>query len=303
MKTYPGGHRHLKRCDPRIKALWRLLVNHCDKESFEISYKRGPLAASLAVSTSTIDRWLNHFEKWGWIERQRRFGGRGQGNVILMTWLKRGFELHQKRKRAESYLEEKRERYEQNKRNYERSSHRQTTLKPSSRDLKNRAMKDARMTLTRLLQNQKPSIRRHAVAAFGKWAKERKPTLDVFYRLIERLRRLEKLSRPKWAKTTKDVYRWIRGLINNMLVHKNWHEKLEARFQMKRTTQILKKIERIIGEEKNCPICKQAHTHDDFEYGADEKGLTNCIGWLRLKRADYAEIWHSASKNGRKEFA
>jgi len=289
MKTYPGGHRHLKRCDPRIKTLWRVLVNHCDRESFEVCYKRQELADLLGVSASTIDRWLNHFEQWNWIERPRRYGGRGQGNVIVMIWLQRGLELYEKRKRAEMYLEDKRQKREQNKANYQRSLQRQTALEPPTGYFKNRAVMKCRIALKGKIQN--PAYLRHAVAAFGQWIKQCKPEEWRIKAILARLQAMRHLPKPKWVKAAQDVFRWIRGLITNMLVYRNWEEKFQARLEVKRATKQLQKIKRAIDQKKNCPICEKHHSKAEFEEGADASGRTNCIGSLRLKRSEFNEIW------------
>lgn len=247
------------------------------------------LAELLGVSESSIRRWLNFFEKKQWIERPRRYGGAGKGNVIVMVWVQRGVELYERRKRALNYQKEKRERYEQNRENYKRLSQETNNTTTPNGDLKNRAMRDARMALKRFIK--KTHECRHAASAFGQWVKQHQPTIERVNAIVDRLRALKQLPKPKWVKSPSDIYRWIRGLIFNLLVHPNWEAKFEARLEMKLCHKQLRQIEQSVMDNSPCPICSAAHSKADFEHGCDEKGRTNCIGWVRLRRADAGEIW------------
>lgn len=244
----------------------------------------------LNIHKNTVRNHLSWMAKHNLIAFTNRYGGRGQGVQIKVLWLERGADLAARRQRAEQYQLKKRQKREQNMQNYKRVQQDKQRLIHPTGDLKNRAMKTIRTILKDQIKH--PLFARHATNAFGLWIKRCQPTAEALTTFIERLRAMKRLPVPQWCKKVPDVYRWIRGLITNLIVYPDWQERFEARAEVKRYNKSLKAMQKAVMDNKPCPICKESHTQDDFEYGEDENRQRNCAGWLREQRADALKLWH-----------
>lgn len=293
MRFHPGGHRNLKRCDARIIGLFSVLMNMADGESFIIEhFNQSETARRFGVHPNTIRNWLDHFERWGFIKRECRYGGRGI--VIEVSWLERGKQLEEAHRR---YLGHKKEAIQKRQQNKEKwltlQQDEKHSLHPTG-DSKNRAMRDARLILTDRIKER--LIATHAVRAFGMWIKQHNPTRERIRVILQRLRSVKRLPVPRWCKEVQDVYRWIRGLITNLLADRNWIERFEAKLEKKQLRKVLKRIDEAAKRGEICPICKRKHSVVETERGRNRNGDLNCAGWAWNRLQNMLEVCHAPPK-------
>lgn len=249
--------------------LWRLLVNHCDQETFEVTYLNEHLAELLCMSTSTISRWLQFFENKGWIERPRRFGGRGLGNTIIVTWLQRGKELHERRKKAEQYQAEKKERKRQN---LERYAQRQTELK-TPKDLNSRGAVLGTMRQILAPRINSEGVVERCLSVAGKWLKKGYP-LERMKQILETLKAIDHIPVPRWATDARSVFRWFESLLLKLAsMGSAWWDKLKIRLEAKHFHKLAQKVEEAAETGQGCPVCGNPH-----------KDPQRCSEWAYLRR-------------------
>ena len=83
LKTHPGGHRNAKRFDPKIKALWRILVEKCGDETFTLEVNVSALSSTLNVDRKTVRRWLAFMEEYRLLAVKNRQGWRYRSELGL----------------------------------------------------------------------------------------------------------------------------------------------------------------------------------------------------------------------------
>lgn len=281
LKTFPGGNRHLKRCDPRIKALWRLLVNHCDLTTFEVSANKTRLAKLLNVHPNTIGNWLSFFEKRGWIERPRRYGGRGQGSIIHLLWLAQGKDLYERRQRAEMHQKQKREKQEQNRVKYVTIQQRQKALKKPKDISRGSVIGTMRQVLAPRINN--PETIEHCLSVAGRWLFKSGYPVKRMCKIVDALKAIPRIPVPKWAKDKRSIFRWFESLLLKLaFMGKEWWHKLNKKLEAKRLYKLAHKTTEASETGKRCPICKNIH-----------QGSERCSEWAYAKgdlaMSDYRE--------------
>jgi len=283
LKTHPGGHRGLRRFDPRILGLWHVLVNRADQETFEVELNMTQLAKTFGVARSTMQRWLAFFERHHLLKLSQRHGGRGRGLTVCMTWLKKGAQLALRRQKALGYKRE------QMRGKAETVAQRQTTF-TSLRDDKNRAQLMGQLR-TALASRVKDSTTACQVTqAFGKWVWNASTTVNRVITVLKSLQAADTVSIPRWARTVQDIHRWARSLIQKLLRYgATWWDLLQEKVERKRLTHILERIETAVGAGRQCPVCEQMHDRADWREGRNADGQLNCAGWARLKIEELRE--------------
>lgn len=271
LQTFPGGHRHLKRFDPRIKMLWRLLVNHANAD-FTVIYTKKQLADLLDVHPNTIANWLKFFEQRQWIERPRRYGGKGQGNEIVLVWMQRGAELAAKRERAASYQKAKQQKREQNIKKWLTTQQRQTALK-QPKDLNSRGA-----VIGTLRQILAPRITGEAVverclSVAGKWLKNGYP-LDLMKKVLGHLKAVKHIAVPRWATDARSIFRWFESLLLKLAsMGTAWWDKLNIRLEARHFHKLAQNAEQAAETGQGCPVC--ANVHEDAQ---------RCSEWAYTRR-------------------
>lgn len=274
LQTFAGGHRHLRRFDPRIKMLWRLLVNHSDPETFTVTYTKTCLAELLNVHPNTITNWLQFFEDRGWIERPRRYGGRGQGSEIIMTWLQRGEELAARRQRAEMHQKAKREKREQNIKKCLTTQQRQKTLKQPKDKSRGSVIGTMRQILAPRISNGK--VVEQCLTIAGRWLFKDGYPVERMAQVLDALKAVPQIAVPKWATDKRSISRWFESLLLKLAsVGKAWWHKLNKKLEAKQLYKLAQKTVEASEKGKRCPVCQNIH-----------QGRERCSGWAYAKADD-----------------
>jgi len=259
--------------------LWRLLVNHANPD-FTITYTKKWLADLLDVHPNTIANWLSFFEQRQWIERPRRFGGRGQGSEIVLVWLQRGADLAQKRERAESYQKAKREKREQNINKWLTTQQRQTTLN-QPKDLNSRGAIIGTMRQILAPRINSEAIVDQCLSVVGKWLKNGYP-LNLMAKVLNSLKAIGHIPVPKWAKDARSIFRWFESLLLKLAsMGKVWWDKFNIRLEAKRFHKLAQETEEASEIGQECPICD--HIHKDPQ---------RCTDWAYMRRNDAMREYH-----------
>lgn len=274
LKTHPGGHRGLRRFDPRIRALWRLLVDHADSADYTLILNKSAIAALLSVHRNTVSHWLNFFERYQLVKILNAGGGRGV--QLEITWLKRGQVLQLRRQRALKY-----QRAKADKRRAAQQG--QKALAPNG-DSKNRAllMQRARMALTARIRN--PTTASEAVTAFGRWLWKERPGSEAIEKVFTALAKAKRIPVPRWVQTAQDVHRWMRSLIAKLLRYgAAWWGRLQRVVARRRLERTLARVKAAVDAGKPCPICAGIHDRAGWREGRDSQGRLVCPGWARVR--------------------
>lgn len=292
LKTHPGGHR-AGRFDPRIHALWSLLVNPLgdkngrsasdyeragltvtDRARFELTVNLTLMARTLHVDRKTVRRWLAFFERRGWLELARRRGGRGCGVSVRLSWLERGEELARRRERAVAHKRE------QMRPKCETGAQGQTQT-PLRGDSQNRArlMARARATLTHRIHDPRAACA--ATRCFGRWLWREHPSLERAQQVLNALQVPRRIPVPRWARSAQAIHRWFRGLIARLVRYgAGWWDRLAQPVTRRRLERTLGRIRAAVEAGRPCPVCQRRHSRWEFSEGI------GCAGWARLQLAE-----------------
>lgn len=295
LKTHPGGHRGLRRFDPRCRALWRLLVNQAGAD-FTLTFNKSAAAALLGVHRNTVNSWLQFFQHFGLLTIHGQRGALGV--AITVTWLERGQALAARRQRAEELAKTDHVKPQPKGICGDGAQHKDTSLTPYG-DSTNRAsaMKAVRTVLTARIHD--PSVATEATRAIGRWVWKRKPTVASIGAVLSALQKAQRIPVPRWVKCAADVHRWMRSLIAKLLRYgAAWWGRLRGFVERRRLKMVLAGIQRAVAEDKPCPVCGAKHTKADWREGRDKYGRLTCPGWVRVR---LSELLPQAPERPRRE--
>ncbi len=310
-KTWPGGHRGRRLRSPKYIALWHMLVNawqagenalyaeagirFVDKQTCELEVNITWLHKHLSISRKTLNTWFEQYATNQLIRFENRYGGRGCGIRIQLLWIQQGQALAKRRETALAHQQEKRERKQQN---LLTAKQRQTALKHPTGDVKHRACKDARLILTNALTHSK--WRPLAIRACCAWIHHKQTTTEQITQVLQLLKTFKRLSVPRWVKTHSAVFRWIRGMIKNLLTHgKQWLKRFALKGELKTWPRIISALENAVDSNRPCPICQKIHSKRECVTGLSDRSGLSCLGWAREQLTLTREAWWHEHKEQR----
>lgn len=230
LKTCPGGHRHLRWFDPRIRSFWSRICRRTDPETFRGELNLTRAAEVFAVSRPTVQGWLAYIERRGLIRIESRGGGRGRGIVYRNTWVEEGERAG--RVRAEARAEDARQREERNalliRRIDETVKHRTTswTLK-GAYSSRGALMRRAREGVNARVTDE--TAAKALISAIGYGVFKLRISLDRMTRTLNDLLAAPHIAVPRWIRTTSDAHRWARSVIYKLAEYgAGWWEVLDG---------------------------------------------------------------------------